>query len=72
VAQVPGALLQVQEECSSMDTETEQKFNALIQMVKQQERAIEQLAALQGLVYSLDLKMWVSKEKYEAFKADPR
>jgi hypothetical protein len=55
-----------------MDADTEQRIAALIQMVKQQERAIEQLAALQGLVYSLDLKMWVSREKYEAFKADPR
>jgi hypothetical protein len=54
------------------DAELEQKFTALVQMIKQQERAIEQLAELSGLIYSLDLKMWVSKEKWAALKQNPR
>jgi hypothetical protein len=41
-------------------------------MVKQQERAIEQLAAIQGLVYSLDLKTWVAVEKWNELKLNPR
>jgi hypothetical protein len=53
------------------DAELEQKFSALVSMVKQQERAIEQLAARDGLVYSLDLRMWVSKAKWEELKQNP-
>jgi hypothetical protein len=54
-----------------MDADTEQRIAALIQMVKQQERAIEQLAARDGLIYSLDLRMWVSKAKWEELKQNP-
>jgi hypothetical protein len=54
------------------DADIMEKFTALINMVKQQERAIEQLAALQGLVYSLDLKTWVAVDKWEELKRNPR
>lgn len=55
-----------------MTTDEEAKFNAMAATVNQLVDALNKLAAIQGLRWSMDCQDFVSAEKLDEFRKNPR